>query len=493
MSTEKGIDVFVSYAREDRDWVEAFVGELKTAWGKVEGGELDVYTDHQLRTGDLWREKLLSAVESCRIFVPVLSKNYTASYETDGGCRMEWDLAVARADQRDLIFPVAMESGIEKTIFAERQFRRIHEARGSRDWKHNIQYLAQDFRPYLLKARLPLQVYGIANMKGGVGKTTLAIAIAEFLGAPEKNTRGRIVRPGRPVLVVDADYQANATELLVGSHDGLYAKSALKAKTLYDLLLAVFRDEEEVDLGRYVHRDPAKAITESRNQIHIIPGSHRFRHWEGHVAQEFTGDAGRAAYQRGKDRLARAVKQYARDHKIRHVIIDTPPYYPRSMNAILGLCDKFIVPMTPDRAALTSTRNFLDLLRRNSGFKDEVCAIVVNRWFGVRQYSQREAAREAESLANQCGSRFIRIHDDLSMSKVLQDPSKTPNTLTEKYRTLTAAKSSSAKKGQSVAASDARKALQELANMMKGLGPGEKLVAPARPNAPKRAKRKVRS
>lgn len=52
-------------------------------------------------------------------------------------------------------------------------------------------------------------VISFINMKGGVGKTTLCVGIAEFLAN----------HMGRKVLVIDIDPQFNATQSLMGHYD----------------------------------------------------------------------------------------------------------------------------------------------------------------------------------------------------------------------------------------------------------------------------------
>ena len=62
-------------------------------------------------------------------------------------------------------------------------------------------------RSWLRKRKVPMaQVFSTINLKGGVGKTTTTVAMAEFMsGAMQKR-----------VLVIDLDPQTNATVMMIG-------------------------------------------------------------------------------------------------------------------------------------------------------------------------------------------------------------------------------------------------------------------------------------
>ena len=64
------------------------------------------------------------------------------------------------------------------------------------------------------------RVYAVANLKGGVGKTTTVVNIGAYLAAAE-----------RRVLVIDIDPQANATTSLGVDKDSL-------RRSIYDTIVA---------------------------------------------------------------------------------------------------------------------------------------------------------------------------------------------------------------------------------------------------------------
>jgi cellulose biosynthesis protein BcsQ len=69
------------------------------------------------------------------------------------------------------------------------------------------------------------KLIAVANMKGGVGKTTTVVSLAEALAADN---------PSASILVIDLDPQASASVCLAG--DDLLSEMITKNRTLEDFL-----------------------------------------------------------------------------------------------------------------------------------------------------------------------------------------------------------------------------------------------------------------
>ncbi|EFN9059538.1 ParA family protein [Escherichia coli] len=103
-------------------------------------------------------------------------------------------------------------------------------------------------------------VISFINMKGGVGKTTLCVGIAEFLAN----------HMGRKVLVIDIDPQFNATQSLMGHYDRVEEyMTALRPnnqtiRKIFELPNSLMEDEKKVT--------PEQVITKVSDNLDIILG-----------------------------------------------------------------------------------------------------------------------------------------------------------------------------------------------------------------------------
>lgn len=150
------------------------------------------------------------------------------------------------------------------------------------------------------------QIVAVANQKGGVGKTTLAVHLA--VGA---------ARAGKRVVLVDADPQGNATSWLLDGES---------ADGLFELLV--------------VGASPARVLRGlSRWGMALLPGSYR------------TGEAFAMLAAVGRlGEVGPAIRRLAEVAQV--VIIDMPPSRAAGFTECLSAADWVIVPTQLERLAL---------------------------------------------------------------------------------------------------------------------------------------------
>ncbi len=117
--------VFLSYAREDTDAARRIAEVLR-------GFGVEVWFDQsELRGGDTWDAKIRGQINSCALFVPVISANTQARLE--GYFRLEWKLAEDRsylmAKGKAFIVPVAIDATNERAAQVPDAFLKVQWTR----------------------------------------------------------------------------------------------------------------------------------------------------------------------------------------------------------------------------------------------------------------------------------------------------------------------------------------------------------------------------
>ena len=112
----------------------------------------------------------------------------------------------------------------------------------------------------------------VMNTKGGVGKSTLVLAIAETLSA----------KFAKNVLVIDADAQASVSLMLVSP--GTLHQLQLDGLTIVDLLVASVLKNVTVDWASFVVAGVSDVL-ESRT-VYLIPSDMQLTLFEREVSKE---------------------------------------------------------------------------------------------------------------------------------------------------------------------------------------------------------------
>jgi chromosome partitioning protein len=179
-----------------------------------------------------------------------------------------------------------------------------------------------------------MQVISFINMKGGVGKTTLAVNVAYGLAYHHQ----------KKVLIVDGDPQFNATQYLVEDDEYLAHLQDKKKGTLHDIFV------------------PRRSGT-----VHTVPGSAKSVNKKGMALsactfQVFDGGHGRGKLdlipstlqlmdiETSKRGTENKLKLYLREKasEYDYVIIDCPPTISIFTQAAILASHKYLVPVKPD-------------------------------------------------------------------------------------------------------------------------------------------------
>ena len=188
-----------------------------------------------------------------------------------------------------------------------------------------------------------MHVISIYNNKGGVGKSTLTIGIAEFLASNRK----------KKVLIIDLDAQASSSSALLGRR--LIAEAVQNRKTIPDLV-------EEIARTRRVLRNPSDFVTArpassvrgtALEQISVlVPEKERMFELEERL------DSVRDA-----TLLRDYLKPGLRDYDF--VLIDTPGNVDRRCKVVMAglvMSDFVAIPIEPHQITLHALPDTFDLV-----------------------------------------------------------------------------------------------------------------------------------
>ena len=194
-------------------------------------------------------------------------------------------------------------------------------------------------------------VFSTINLKGGVGKTTTTVAMAEFMSG--------VMR--KRVLVIDLDPQTNATVMLIGEE---------KWKQINDhghTIARLFKDALEPDNRRFDYdatlQKNVSNVKEARS-IDLLPSSLDLIDLQDRLA---TIPTGKFYAVNPTELLWRALKSHLDDYDV--VIVDCPPNLGIITLNGLRISKWFVIPTIPD---VLSTYGIPQILKRVKDFSTEI-------------------------------------------------------------------------------------------------------------------------
>jgi chromosome partitioning protein len=185
----------------------------------------------------------------------------------------------------------------------------------------------------------------IMNTKGGVGKSTLVLALAETLAAHH----------GKNVLVIDSDAQASVSSMLMTIAN--LHKLQSEGRTLVDLLIASVLKDQKVDWTSFVVGSVSD-VEESRS-LYLMPSDMQLTLFEREVSK---GDR----HARLRNAVSGLLASVRRVFDV--VLIDCPPGLSVLTETWLREADFYVSPTKADYVSICG----LDVFRRFKALNPEM-------------------------------------------------------------------------------------------------------------------------
>jgi len=195
----------------------------------------------------------------------------------------------------------------------------------------------------------------VMNTKGGVGKSTLVLAMAETLSA----------KFAKNVLVIDADAQASVSLMLMST--GNLHRLQVDGVTIVDLLVASVLKNVAVDWHRFVVAGVSD-VQEARS-VYLLPSDMQLTLFEREVSKEQALVRLRATV-RGLLEAVRGIFD--------NILIDCPPGLSVVTEAWLRETDFYVSPVVPDHISIYALEVFSHFKGRNPemGFAENLGVLI---------------------------------------------------------------------------------------------------------------------
>lgn len=229
-------------------------------------------------------------------------------------------------------------------------------------------------------------IAAIANLKGGVGKSTTTLMLAD----------GLAYFYGADVLVIDLDPQANSSQMLLTDR-GL--QMAFQQGKGVHHLLEQFAENKPPNLGNLILPNSvtleelrkAEERDERRGWISILPAHTQLRLTEMALEESLyskgMAPSRLASYLAGH--LEKALEPLASIYDV--ILIDTPPYLSPMARAGLSIANQYVTPTLADSVSIWGTKQFSDWVTANV-----TPHLAANNFVVITRFRNTKYARNAE-------------------------------------------------------------------------------------------------
>jgi chromosome partitioning protein len=225
----------------------------------------------------------------------------------------------------------------------------------------------------------PLSVIAVQNFKGGVGKSTVSVHLAQYLAMH-----------GYRVCLIDCDSQGSSTTMLGYIPDLDIAEE--------DTLYPFIRNAEMSSLGY--------AVRETHwHGLYLIPANLRLYSAEYELAARIARSDGLLL-----NRIAEGIQSIAEHFDV--VILDPPPALGTVSLSVMRAANSLLIPVPPTVVDFTSTTSFLAMLAESMGVlaeRDLPINLEWIRFLATRADEQKSMQRELlQIMRNLFGDNMLR-------------------------------------------------------------------------------------
>lgn len=204
------------------------------------------------------------------------------------------------------------------------------------------------------------------NLKGGVAKTTNAVAVAECLASQ-----------GKPTLLIDADHQCTAGESLLGETRQM--KLDTQKKTLHDLLAEMLKPEFETSQFAPFVQNGVSNIGGGLEALSAIPSSVRIDDFQTNYAKGGHGFKEWKEFRRMFDGHRKQLRRWLQQN-FAFTIIDCPPSLALQVKLLLGVSDGYVIPCQPNRFSIRGAEALVHRIQ-SAGYRRDCLGLL---WSMVR-------------------------------------------------------------------------------------------------------------
>lgn len=259
----------------------------------------------------------------------------------------------------------------------------------------------------------------LINLKGGVGKTTLTVALAEFLTLEHR----------RKTLIIDLDPQANATACLMDLQE--WKRRNMRGQTVMRLFLDQFQ-RWQVFTMEAARVEGVSNINGGIPGLDLIPSGHELMDIQDRLLSLYETEA---EQNQAVFILAEALRAIAWEYDF--IFIDCPPSLGLVTQNGLAASDYFLIPVIPETMSIHGIPQIISRVNQfnlQSGSSIKPLGIVVTR------YREQNAQHDVNVKELRAGSKmkgyrrvFETVIHEAAVAANAVNFHHTPESLSKKY------------------------------------------------------------